>query len=286
MSIFNEKILSREHLLREARIKRDDIDSDYIKDLLYYLSIDEFVLLLYVKCSPSVYGKMFEKKLYITLERLGLYIDEVSKGEESGDVSLYYPRKSNDEHILVKDIEKTDDNIITHSITMGKLSPNVFRSNYEIKFSYLGKNLSYSIKNIRLYHDFDYFIFVFVDVYNDFKLEYYCIKKYDIELFSLSYMNGTHKSNVDNKNINYGTTIGDGTLDYRVLNHINLLKGNTIEDLIRFMVEDTLKLRDKVFDKISKEGVKVRDENSKYSKKVLRNFNTDDTLFDIQKKLK
>jgi hypothetical protein len=52
------------------------------------------------------------------------------------------------------------------------------------------------------------------------------------------------------------------------------------------MVEDTLKLRDKVFDKISKEGIVVSDKKSKYSKKVLRNFNTDDTLFDIQKKLK
>jgi hypothetical protein len=98
-------------------------------------------------------------------------------------------------------------------------------------------------------------------------------------------MNGTHKSNEDNKNINYGTTIGDGTTDYKLLNYINLLNGNTIEDLIRFMIDDTLKLRDKVFDKISKEGIVVRDKKSKYSKKVLRNFNTDNVLFDIQKKL-
>jgi hypothetical protein len=52
------------------------------------------------------------------------------------------------------------------------------------------------------------------------------------------------------------------------------------------MIDDTLKLRDKVFDKISKEGIVVRDKKSKYSKKVLRNFNTDNVLFDIQKKIK
>ena len=127
-------IPSRKDLLKEAIIKREDNNSEYVRELLRFLSIEDYVLLLYTNCTPSVYGKLFEKRLYVELYRNGLYIEETNKKEERGDVSLYYPKKTivnsiggslhqyNDRfHELITDIEEKEDKSKTiRSVNIGK----------------------------------------------------------------------------------------------------------------------------------------------------------------------
>lgn len=281
---------SRENLLKEATIKRDDNNSEYVRELLRFLSIEDYVLILYTNCTPSVYGKLFEKRLYIELYRNGLYIEETNKKEEKGDVSLYYPKKTivnsigglhqydDSHHTLITDIEeKEDKSKIIRSVNIGKL--NLFKRNYEIKFSYLGKNNCYTVRNVRDYHDFDYYILAFVDTYDNFKINYYCIEKGDVNCFNLSPMNGTYSSNIKNENINYGFTIKDGSYDHRyVLKELNLLDGTSFNDLLKFMIEDNLKLRKEIFRMLSTKGLKFDDGKVKYKIRKLDEDNPENKL--------
>ena len=282
---------SRENLLKEATIKRDDNNSEYVRELLRFLSIEDYVLLLYTNCSPSVYGKLFEKRLYVELYRNGLYIEETNKKEERGDVSLYYPKKVivnsiggslhqyNDSfHELITDIEeKEDKSKLIRSVNIGK--GNLFKRNYEIKFSYLGKNNCYTVRNVRDYHDFDYYILAFVDTYDNFKINYYCIKMSSVNIFNLSPMNGTYDSNKNNENINYGFTIKDGSYDHRyTLKELNLLDGTSFNDLLKFMIEDNLKLRKEIFKMLSTKGLKFNDGKVKYKIRKLNKLNPEDRL--------
>lgn len=278
-------IPSRKELLREAIIKRENNYCNYVKEVLPDMSLEDSVLLLYTDCTPSVYGKLFEERLYLQLKRHGLYIEQTNKKEERGDVSLYYPQKTQNvpnkhyggTHDLITDIVETEGNITTHSVQIGKL--NLFKRNYEIKFSFLGKNLCYSVRNIRYYHDFDYFILVFVDIYDDFKINYFCIKKNDMDSFNLSHMNGTYDSNKNNENINYGTTIKHGGFDYRLLQHMNLLDGTSFNDLLKFMIEDNLKLRKEIFKMLSTKGLKFSDGSKvKYKIRKLNEVNPEKRL--------
>ena len=284
-------IPSRKDLLKEAIIKREDNNSEYVRELLRFLSIEDYVLLLYTNCTPSVYGKLFEKRLYVELYRNGLYIEETNKKEERGDASLYYPKKTivnsiggslhqyNDRfHELITDIEEKEDKSKTiRSVNIGK--GNLFKRNYEIKFSYLGKNNCYTVRNVRDYHDFDYFILAFVDTYDNFKINYYCIEKGDVNCFNLSPMNGTYSSNIKNENINYGFTIKDGSYDHRyTLKEINLLDGTSFNDLLKFMIEDNLKLRKEIFKMLSTKGLKFDDGKVKYKIRKLNKLNQEDIL--------
>jgi hypothetical protein len=281
---------SRNELLKEAIIKREDNNSEYVRELLRYMSLEDYVLLLYTNCTPSVYGKLFEKRLYIELYRNGLYIEETNKKEEKGDVSLYYPKKTrvnsigslhqydDSHHTLITDIEeKEDKSKIIRSVNIGKL--NLFKRNYEIKFSYLGKNNCYTVRNVRDYHDFDYYILAFVDTYDDFKINYYCIEKGDVNCFNLSPMNGTYSSNIKNENINYGFTIKNGSYDHRyVLKELNLLDGTSFNDLLKFMIEDNLKLRKEIFRMLSTKGLKFDDGKVKYKIRKLDEVNPENKL--------
>jgi len=287
-------IPSRKELLREAIIKRENNNCNYVKEVLPDMSLEDSVLLLYTDCTPSVYGKLFEERLYLQLKRHGLYIEQTNKKEEKGDVSLYYPQKTKSfhnkhygsTHDLITDIVKTEDNITTHSVQIGKL--NLFKRNYEIKFSFLGKNLCYSVRNIRHYHNFDHYILVFVDTYCDFKINYYCIRKGDVKQFNLSHMNGTDSSNKNNENINYGFTIKDDSFDHRyVLKELNLLDGTSFNDLLKFMIEDNLKLRKEIFKMLSTKGLKFSDGRKvKYKIRKLNEVNPEKRLTEILNELK
>jgi hypothetical protein len=271
---------SRNDLLNEAIIKREDNNSEYVRELLRFLSIEDYVLLLYSNCTPSVYGTLFEKRLYVELYRNGLYIEETNKKEERGDVSLYYPKKCNNDrfHELITDIEEKEDKSKTiRSVNIGK--GNLFKRNYEIKFSYLGKNNCYTVRNVRDYHDFDYYILAFVDTYDNFKINYYCIKMSSVNIFNLSPMNGTHNSNKNNENINYGFTIKYGSYDHRyTLKEINLLDGTSFNDLLKFMIEDNLKLRKEIFKMLSTKGLKFNDGKVKYKIRKLNILNPEGRL--------
>ena len=92
-------------------------------------------------------------------------------------------------------------------------------------------------------------------------------------------MNGTYSSNIKNENINYGFTIKDGSYDHRyTLKEINLLDGTSFNDLLKFMIEDNLKLRKEIFKMLSTKGLKFDDGKVKYKIRKLNKLNQEDIL--------
>jgi hypothetical protein len=120
---------------------------------------------------------------------------------------------------------------------------------YEIKTSYLNKSGRFSIRNIRNWQDFNYFILCLVDIKDDdYRPHFYCLTKNDfINHPSLTFteQNNTRESNVDNKNVGLSTTFLAGDHSY-LFKKRNLLNGTTYSDLMLFFgnrVDDTSNAR-------------------------------------------
>jgi hypothetical protein len=119
-----------------------------------------------------------------------------------------------------------------------------FRKNitfFEVKCSFLSKGVSYSITNIRNWHNFDYYVLCFIDVTNNFTPNFYVIKKDDINNFKLRGMNGTAESNTVNQNVGMRTAIQVDSPDMELLKSLNLLKDNSFESLYEFV--DSFKMK-------------------------------------------
>jgi len=261
--------LSRGELLINANRKLYSNHSDYVKDLLPYMTIEDYVLLLYNECSPSVYGKLFEKKIIYDMISIGLPVEGIDKKWGLGDLMLLYPQKRN----IVTNIDSSS---VIHSLKIGMF--NLSSHKYEIKFSYLGKNLSYCIKNIRLYQDVDFYLMAFVDVYDDFKIEYTCLKKESLKFFTLTPMTGTVFNNLKNENINYSITVKEDSINYSYLmKELNVLKGNRYEHVIKFLSDNSLMLRTEFINNLCEDKI--------YNKKKLLSLNSDRNLFDINNKI-
>lgn len=264
--------LSREELLINANRKLYSNHSDDVKDLLPYMTIEDYVLLLYNECSPSVYGKLFEKKIIRDMISIGLPVEGIDKKWGLGDLMLSYPQKRN---IVTNIDEKVDGSSVIHSLKIGMF--NLLSHKYEIKFSYLGKNLSYCIKNIRLYQDVDFYLMAFVDVYDDFKIHYTCLKKESLNFFTLTPMMGTLNSS-KNENIDYSITVKEDSLNYSYLmKELNVLKGNRYEHVIKFLSDNSLMLRTEFINNLCEDKI--------YNKKKLLSLNSDSNLFDINSKI-
>lgn len=79
---------------------------------------------------------------------------------------------------------------------------------YEQKVSFLSSiSDKWSITHIRPWQKFSYFSFCFIDCKNDFEPQFYVISRNKINMFRLTAMNGTEKSNMDNSNIELRTDI-------------------------------------------------------------------------------
>lgn len=149
---------------------------------------------------PATYGKMICKKICYDSKSK---MKEISSYEEMGDTIIQ-------------------------------------KSYYEVKVSFLNRSKRFSIKNIRTWQSFDYFILCLVDT-TDFKYKafYYCVPKSTIvnsPVLVLSAQNTTKISNEENKNVAMGTTVD---LDDHawLFKKDNVLKGNSYKDLLEYITK-------------------------------------------------
>jgi hypothetical protein len=109
-------------LLSEAKRIREN--RNVVNDTDYDLSFEDFILKIYINCSPSKYGESFQSYIW---KNLSPKIKTLSKCFERGDLHVNYKKY------------------------------------FEVKISYMNKNGKYSVTHIRNWEKFDYFILCFVD---------------------------------------------------------------------------------------------------------------------------
>lgn len=216
-------IPNREELLIESN-KKLYKSNDNIKILLPHMSLEDYVILLYNECTPSQYGTLFEKRLVKEIEKYTL-VSHIDKRYESGDIMIKYPYHGR-----------------------------CVYTTFEIKFTYKTRKGKFNIKNVRIYNKFDYLILGVCDPYNNFSIEYYCIKREDLEDIGLSIMNGTKRTNKDNKNICYGTSITTYGIKHFKLSMKSILDGDSINSLLKFMSDKQIELVEKYVDRYRGNG--------------------------------
>ena len=106
----------------------------------------------------------------------------------------------------------------------------------EIKVTYLSSEMTYCITHIRNWQKFDYYLLCMIDCVEDFHPNFYLIPKYVIDKLSLTPMNGTKDSNMDNKNIEYRVTFKKDSPQHKILMKYNLLGDSSYDSLIKYFV--------------------------------------------------
>lgn len=167
-------------------------------------NLEDYLAFCYLKYKPNEYGKKIQKRLE---EYFGMY--KVCEKKDKGD-SLY---------------STTNNNKIW----------------FEIKVSYLGKNDTYSVRYIRPWQTFDYYLLCFIDPKNC-EPKFYVLTCEDIlNNFNCHYMNGTKESNESNKKSALGLSIKIGTPTYRLFCSLNKMKGNESIHVFEFLASQNLK---------------------------------------------
>lgn len=111
-----------------------------------------------------------------------------------------------------------------------------YGDNYgEIKVTFLSQTNTYNITHIRLYQNFDTYLFCFIDCENNFTPNFYLIPKNVMNRLPLTSMNGTEESNMGNKNIDQRITIKKDSKEHKLISRNNLLNGPTINDLKKYL---------------------------------------------------
>ena len=199
----------------------------------YRLPIDEFLMELYLKCTPGSYGKKFPLKLLGDCQRNDIYMRDIPDNENCGDTRICYPQIDGCAAGWFKYGNRT--------LTLNEIS----EYRLEIKISYLTKKNIYNIKGIRLYQDFDFYILCFVDCEENFRPRFACIHKDVLQsegLCTLTPLSGTKESNLNNENIVYSASIKKNSYAYDMIFSddpyyigYNLLKDDTYESLLSFL---------------------------------------------------
>ena len=101
----------------------------------------------------------------------------------------------------------------------------------EIKITFLSQANCYNITHIRLYQDFDFYLFCFIDCEEMFTPNFYLVPKNVMNKLSLTSMNGTEQSNMDNKNVDQRITIKKDSKEHKLIIKHSILKGSTTNDL-------------------------------------------------------
>lgn len=164
---------------------------------------NQFLGMCYYEKAPSEYGKLIQKRYekYFGLKK-------VSEKNERGD-SMF---------------STTNNNEIW----------------FEIKASFLGINNCFSIRHIRPWQKFDYYLMCFIHPCNC-EPEFYVVTCNDlINNFNLSYMNGTKKSNENNDKVSYGINININSSKYELLKMLNKCEGNTGLHVFEFLAKQNL----------------------------------------------
>jgi hypothetical protein len=232
-----------------------------ITDNHYKDDMNSFILRIYLQCDPAGYGKVFVKKIlrdHNSLNEHGINIYPMLDRSNIGDVVLTYPKE---EYFTSKFYDPRCK--YAKEINFMK---DVSKRFFEVKISYLGKNDTYTVRNIRPYQNFEYYILCFVNCAKNFKPTFLVVDKSvitDGSIFTLTPMNGTKKSNKDNTDIGYGLSFKRDHWKDLYLESKNLMDGTTYEDLTRFFSEMTPTLK-KEFEKNVKISPKDRKEKKKY----------------------
>jgi hypothetical protein len=217
-------------------------DDDYKEDM------DNFILKMYLDCDPAGYGKVFVKKIlrdHDSINEHGINIYPVMDKGDMGDVALVYPKRN---YFYG---EFYDPRILHYSrvLSYGEI-PKIF---FEVKISYLGKNGTFTVRNIRPYQDFNYYILCFVDCKNNFRPRFLVVDKKVItenHVFTLTPMNGTKEANKDNTDIGYGLSFKRNHWKDLYLESRNLMKGTTYEHLTEYLKEQNQVLKEVFEDRV------------------------------------
>lgn len=106
----------------------------------------------------------------------------------------------------------------------------------EIKVTFLSADKVYHITHIRTWQKFDYYLLCMIDCENNFTPNFYLIPKYVIDKLSLTPMNGTKDSNMDNKNVEYRVTFKKDSPQHKILMRYNLLGDSSYGSLVKYFV--------------------------------------------------
>jgi hypothetical protein len=232
----NQELLE---LATEKYYNKNDInDRHYNTD-----GMEDFIMRIYNQCDPSTYGKKFVKKIlkdHRGNERNKMKLYSVFDKSDIGDMALCYPEADYFSGIYYDPR--------TRYFRRLDYKTEVVKKWFEVKISYLGRdNDIFTIRNVRPYQDFDYFLLCFVDCKDNFKPKFIMVKKYVIAdnpfNITLTPMNGTKNANKDNKDIGYGTTIKKGSWRESYLLSKNLLGGTSYSDVTEFFNKEFNKLK-------------------------------------------
>jgi hypothetical protein len=167
-------------------------------------TLEDYLAFCYLKYRPNEYGKKIQKRLE---NYFGMH--KVSESTEKGD--SFFSTTSNR------------------------------KMWFEIKVSYLGINNTYSIRYIRPWQEFDYYLLCFINPM-DCKPKFFVTTCQDLmDNFSYNYMNGTIESNKSNSKSAYGITIRNDGESYRTLKSLNRLEGNDPINVFEFLARQNLR---------------------------------------------
>lgn len=109
----------------------------------------------------------------------------------------------------------------------------------ETKSSFLNKVGMFGVRNIRPWHDIDFYLLCFVPT-PELDPLFYLVKLEDLmKRFTTTYMNGTTEENKENKKSGVGMTIANTQENLQYLSSISELNGNSLEDFIDYLEEFT-----------------------------------------------
>jgi hypothetical protein len=212
----------------------------------YYDDMDDFILQIYIQCDPASYGKQFVRKIIHDSDESRIYeILGVSDSSDEGDISITF---DNFEFFCKKETEWVLKG--KRLVPMCKvILDNIPMKTIEVKISYLGKNESYTIRNIRPYQDFNYFLLCFVDCKDNFKQTFVLVNKEVItnsKNITLTPMNGTKNINEGNVNIGYGTAFNKYSDTFDYIKEKNILNGTNYTDVLDFFETEANSQRQEV----------------------------------------
>ena len=128
---------------------------------------------------------------------------------------------------------------LSPSLNIGDVA--IGKKNGEIKSSFLDKKKCYNLTHLRMWQQFQYYVFCFIDCENDFTPEFYVLDKYVLNSVKMTPMNGTKESNSENTNIELRTTVKKNGETHKLFKKKNKLSGTSFEDLKSF--SDNLMLK-------------------------------------------
>lgn len=236
-----------------------------ITDKQYEEDMNSFILRLYLQCDPAGYGKVFVKKIlrdHDTIKQPNIYLYPMLDRGDIGDVVITYPEREYFTGCFY------DPRISKYFASRLNFTTQVTKRFFEVKISYLGKNDTYTVRNIRPYQNFEYYILCFVNCENNFKPTFLVVNKSvitDGSVFTLTPMNGTKNANKDNTDIGYGISFKRDSWKDLYLEGKNLMKGTTYQDLTNFLSEITPVLK-KEFEKT----IKISPKDKKEMKRIIK----------------